>query len=61
MNYNVQAIKIVCVNKKVEVVRMFQNISKDYAEDQFEDVKLNKKDNIKNIANANKTINGEKR
>ena len=29
---------------------MFQNISKDYAEDQFEDVKLNKKDNIKNIA-----------
>lgn len=22
---------------------MFQNISKDYAEDQFEDVKLNKK------------------
>ena len=26
---------------------MFQNISKDYAEDQFEDVKLNKKDNIK--------------
>ena len=28
---------------------MFQNIAKDYAEDQFEDVKLNKKDNMKNI------------
>lgn len=28
---------------------MFQNIARDYAEDQFEDVKLNKKDNMKNI------------